>query len=164
MHAGSMDLLEAKISLDTNSHAYHSDVLDCAGLTIRQGVLICIGGLGLLVISDFVTDKNYPALDRAKGDGFMIAGATLYGFSTFDPIFHVPNFLMDMIPANATEEFFVRKRSLYEVVGQLGIWGFIINGIQASGMEWRDMKQVPWNGGISEPSMRLFFLDFIPIS
>ena len=164
MHAGSMDLLEAKISLDTNSHAYHSDVLDCAGLTIRQGVLICIGGLGLLVISDFVTDKNYPVLDRAKGDGFMIAGATLYGFSTFDPIFHVPNFLMDMIPANATEEFFVRKRSPYEVVGQLGIWGFIINGIQASGMEWRDMKQVPWNGGISEPSMRLFFLDFIPIS
>ncbi len=52
------------------------------GLTIRQGVLICIGGLGLLVVSDFVTDKNYPAMDRAKGDGFMIAGATLYGFST----------------------------------------------------------------------------------
>jgi len=45
--------------------------------------LICIGGLGLLVVSDFVTDKNYPALDRAKGDGLMIAGATLYGFSMF---------------------------------------------------------------------------------
>jgi len=157
MHAGFMDLLEAKISLDTNSRVYRSDVLDCAGLTICQGVLICIGGLGLLVVSDFVTDKNYPALDRAKGDGFMIAGATLYGFSTFDPMFNVPNPLMDMISANATEEFFVRKRPLYEVVGQLGMWGFIINGIQASGMEWRDMKQVPWNGGISEPFMRLFF-------
>jgi len=131
------------------------------GLTICQGVLICIGGLGLLVVSDFVTDKNYPALDRAKGDGFMIAGATLYGFSTFDSIFNLPNPLMDIISANATEEFFVRKRPLYEVVGQLGMWGFIINGIQASGMEWRDMKQVPWNGGISEPFMRLFFLDFI---
>lgn len=94
------------------------------------GVLICIGGLGLLVVSDFVTDKNYPAMDRAKGDGFMIAGATLYGFT------------------NATEEFFVRKRPLYEVVGQLGMWGFIINGIQASGLEWRDMTEVPWNGGI----------------
>ncbi|EKM81801.1 hypothetical protein AGABI1DRAFT_54807 [Agaricus bisporus var. burnettii JB137-S8] len=94
------------------------------------GVLICIGGLGLLVVSDFVTDKNYPALARGKGDGFMIAGATLYGFT------------------NATEEFFVRKRPLYEVVGQLGMWGFIINGIQASGLESKSMKQVPWNAGI----------------
>ena len=31
MHAGSMDLLEAKISLDTNSRAHRSDVPDCAG-------------------------------------------------------------------------------------------------------------------------------------
>jgi hypothetical protein len=46
-----------------------------------QGVVICVGGLGLLVVSDFVTDKNYPALNKGKGDGFMIAGATLYGFS-----------------------------------------------------------------------------------
>lgn len=47
-----------------------------------QGVLVCIGGLGMLVGSDHLTDKNYPALNKAKGDVFMIAGATLYGFST----------------------------------------------------------------------------------
>ena len=35
----------------------------------------------MLVGSDHLTDKNYPALNKAKGDGFMIAGATLYGFS-----------------------------------------------------------------------------------
>ena len=34
--------------------------------------------------------------------------------------------------ANATEEFFVRKSPLYEVVGQLGMWGTLINGIQAA--------------------------------
>jgi len=62
--------------------------------------------------------------------------------------------MMDIISANATEEFFVRKRPLYEVVGQLGMWGFIINGIQASGLEWRDMTEVPWNGGISKLFMR----------
>lgn len=94
------------------------------------GVLICILGLGLLVTSDFVTDKNYPALDRGKGDAFMIAGATLYGFT------------------NATEEFLVRKRPLYEVVGQLGMWGFIWNGIQSSALEWSKMRQVPWDGHI----------------
>lgn len=59
--------------------------------------------------------------------------------------------LMTQLPsANATEEFFVRKRPLYEVVGQLGMWGFIINGIQSSALEWQGMKEAPWNGGISE--------------
>lgn len=94
------------------------------------GVFICIAGLGLLVASDEITKKDWTAIARGKGDGFMIAGATLYGFT------------------NATEEFFVRKRPLYEVVGQLGMWGFIINGIQASALEWKDMKQVPWTGDI----------------
>ncbi|KDR65717.1 hypothetical protein GALMADRAFT_260118 [Galerina marginata CBS 339.88] len=94
------------------------------------GVFICIGGLGMLVASDEITSKSWEAVAKAKGDGFMIAGATLYGFT------------------NATEEFFVRKRPLYEVVGQLGMWGFIINGIQSSALEWKEMKEVPWNGHI----------------
>ncbi|TFK51739.1 DUF914-domain-containing protein [Heliocybe sulcata] len=92
------------------------------------GVLVCIGGLGLLVASDRLTDKDYPALNMAKGDVFMIVGATLYGFT------------------NATEEFFVRRSPLYEVVGQLGMWGTIINGIQAAGLEHKDMTQVTWSG------------------
>ncbi|KAF9466055.1 DUF914-domain-containing protein [Collybia nuda] len=92
------------------------------------GVVICIAGLGLLVASDQITDKDWTALSRAKGDGFMIAGATLYGFT------------------NATEEFFVRKRPLYEVVGQLGMWGVLINGIQASALEHEGMTQASWNG------------------
>jgi len=92
------------------------------------GVLVCIGGLGLLVASDRLTDKDYPALNMAKGDVFMIVGATLYGFT------------------NATEEFFVRRSPLYEVVGQLGMWGTIINGIQAAGLEHRDMTQATWSG------------------
>lgn len=50
------------------------------------GVIICVAGLGLLVASDFLTDKDYPAVNMGLGDGFMIIGATLYGFSTF-PLF-----------------------------------------------------------------------------
>jgi len=92
------------------------------------GVLVCVGGLGMLVSSDFLTDKNYHALNKAKGDAFMIAGATLYGFT------------------NATEEFFVRRSPLYEVIGQLGMWGVLINGIQAAALEHGSMKTASWNG------------------
>ncbi|KAI0741890.1 hypothetical protein C8Q80DRAFT_1196879 [Daedaleopsis nitida] len=92
------------------------------------GMFICIAGLGLLVASDEITDKDWPALSRAKGDVFMLVGASLYGFT------------------NATEEFFVRKSPLYEVVGQLGMWGVIINGIQAAGLEHQGMKTATWSG------------------
>ena len=47
----------------------------------RQGILICVGGLGMLVASDQLTDKDYKAANKVKGDLFMLAGATLYGFS-----------------------------------------------------------------------------------
>jgi solute carrier family 35 protein F1/2 len=30
------------------------------------------------------------------------------------------------------------------------MWGFLINGIQASALEWREMKEVPWDGKISK--------------
>jgi len=35
----------------------------------------------MLVASDHITEKDYPAVDLVKGDVFMIVGATLYGFS-----------------------------------------------------------------------------------
>ncbi|KAF8633381.1 hypothetical protein AX17_004552 [Amanita inopinata Kibby_2008] len=92
------------------------------------GVLICMGGLGLLVASDEITGKDWQALSKGKGDAFMVAGATLYGFT------------------NATEEFLVRRRPLYEVVGLLGMFGFIINGIQASSLEHELIKNGNWNG------------------
>ncbi|KAJ7672645.1 solute carrier family 35 member SLC35F1/F2/F6 [Mycena rosella] len=92
------------------------------------GVFICVTGLGLLVGSDELTQKDWTAAARGRGDAFMIAGATLYGIT------------------NATEEFFVRKRPLYEVVGQLGMWGFLICGAQAAGLEHEAMTTVTWNG------------------
>jgi drug/metabolite transporter (DMT)-like permease len=49
---------------------------------LLQGVSICIAGLGLLVTADQLTDKDWAALNKGKGDAFMILGATLYGFST----------------------------------------------------------------------------------
>ena len=40
----------------------------------------------------------------------------------------------------------MRKRPLYEVVGQLGMWGVIVNGVQASIIEHHKMKEVTWSG------------------
>ncbi|MBW0475939.1 hypothetical protein O181_015654 [Austropuccinia psidii MF-1] len=91
------------------------------------GVLICIAGLSLLVVSDMITDKNYEAQGKAVGDGLMLVGATFYGLS------------------NALQEYLVRKRPLYEVVGQLGFWGTIINGIQAAALEHSSWSQQAWN-------------------
>jgi solute carrier family 35 protein F1/2 len=46
-----------------------------------QGALICILGLGLLVASDQLTNKDWAAVNKGKGDALMILGSTLYGFS-----------------------------------------------------------------------------------
>ncbi|GJJ11097.1 hypothetical protein Clacol_005328 [Clathrus columnatus] len=94
------------------------------------GIAVCIGGLGMLVASDKLTQKDYPAVDLVKGDIFMIIGATLYGFT------------------NATEEFFVRRSPLYEVVGMLGMWGTLINGIQAAGLEHKGWVHSNWRGDV----------------
>ncbi|KZT65617.1 DUF914-domain-containing protein [Daedalea quercina L-15889] len=92
------------------------------------GVLVCVGGLGMLVASDELTDKDWAAPNRGLGDAYMVIGATLYGFT------------------NATEEFFVRRSPLYEVVGQLGMWGMIINAIQAAGLEHQAIREATWSG------------------
>jgi len=94
------------------------------------GIFVCIGGLGMLVASDKITQKDYPAASLVKGDLFMIFGASLYGFT------------------NATEEYFVRRSPLYEVVGMLGMWGMIINGIQASSLEHGSWMTSNWDGPV----------------
>ena len=104
----------------------------------------------MLVASDELTDKDWPAMNRAKGDVFMLVGATLYGFSTCDTS-HLPLPLRSLIicTGNSTEEFFVRRSPLYEVIGQMGMWGTLINGIQAACLEHHDMTQASWNGATS---------------
>ncbi|KAJ3565112.1 hypothetical protein NP233_g7852 [Leucocoprinus birnbaumii] len=135
----------------------YTDLLSCMLLDAQDTIglkfwafLICIGGLGLLVVSDFVTDKNYPALDRAKGDGIRCQLQAQRSTASVGVDLALQFSIIEgaLFAANATEEFFVRKRPLYEVVGQLGMWGFIWNGIQASALEARQMKEVPWNAGI----------------
>jgi hypothetical protein len=70
--------------------------------------------------------------------------------SGFLVLLETPSADIRLLSANAAEEFFVRQSPLYEVVGQLGMWGTLIIGIQAAGLEHKGMRNSPWNGPIGE--------------
>jgi solute carrier family 35, member F1/2 len=97
------------------------------------GIFICIGGMGLLLASDHITGVNGGDIssgNQLKGDLFALAGASFYGLS------------------NVAEEFLVSKRPLYEVIGQIGWWGMIINGVQAGIFDRGSFRTAVWNGKV----------------
>ncbi|KAF9901736.1 hypothetical protein EC991_005745 [Linnemannia zychae] len=94
------------------------------------GVFICLLGMGFLVWSDMIAGKNFPGSDYLKGDLFCIIGATFYALS------------------NVGQEFLVRQRPIYEVVGQLGFWGAIVNGIQLAILERHELASITWTGEV----------------
>ncbi|KAI9676156.1 MAG: hypothetical protein M1817_000901 [Caeruleum heppii] len=110
-------------------------ILSFAFLRVRYhwtqilGILICIGGTGVLIGSDHVTGVNGgPTANAVKGDLFALLGAAFYGLS------------------NTFEEFLVSERPLYEVVGQLGFWGMLINGAQAGIFDRTAFQTATWAG------------------
>ncbi|MCJ1353772.1 MAG: hypothetical protein MMC33_003759 [Icmadophila ericetorum] len=97
------------------------------------GILICVAGEGILIASDHITGADGPGVSRGnqiKGDLFALVGATFYGLD------------------NVAEEFLVSKRPVYEVVGQLGFWGSIINGVQAAIFDRGSFQAATWNGQV----------------
>ncbi|KAL8971203.1 MAG: hypothetical protein Q9197_003399 [Variospora fuerteventurae] len=99
------------------------------------GILICIGGVGILIASDHITGATSPENpistgDQVKGDLFALLGAFCYGLS------------------NVAEEFLVSKRPLYEVVGQLAFWAMIWNGAQAGIFDRASFRTATWNGPV----------------
>ncbi|KAI5777669.1 hypothetical protein EDC01DRAFT_759496 [Geopyxis carbonaria] len=92
------------------------------------GILIACGGMGVLLGRDAQNNPVGGALPtELKGDLFMLLGATLYGFS------------------NVSEEFLVSKAPLYEVVGQIGFWGMLINGAQAGIFDRASFRSATWS-------------------
>ncbi|KAJ9155574.1 DUF914-domain-containing protein [Pleurostoma richardsiae] len=95
------------------------------------GILICCGGMGLLLASDHITGSNGgPGVDMLKGDLFGLAGATFYGLS------------------NVFEEWFVSKRPMYEVLSFLGLWGIFINGVTCAIFDRQSFEDATWNGPV----------------
>lgn len=97
------------------------------------GIFVCIGGMGILLASDHITGVNGGDISsgsQLKGDLFALLGATFYGLS------------------NVAEEFLVSQRPLYEVIGQIGWWGMIINGAQAGIFDRARFRDAVWNGKV----------------
>jgi len=96
------------------------------------GILVCCGGMGVLLASDHITGTNGgPGIDMIKGDLFGLLGATLYGVS------------------NVFEEWFVSKRPVYEVLSFLGIFGVLINGVQAAIFDRNSFEGATWNSDVA---------------
>ena len=100
-------------------------------ITQIAGIVIAIGGMGILIASDHITGSNSgPATDQVKGDLFALLGATFYG------------------ACNTAEEFFVSKRPVYEVLGQMGFFGMLINGTQAAIFDRESFRSSVWNNQV----------------
>ncbi|KAJ5104827.1 hypothetical protein NUU61_002174 [Penicillium alfredii] len=97
------------------------------------GILICIGGMGILIASDHITGTNGGNVthgNQLKGDLFALLGASFYGLT------------------NTAEEYFVSTRPVYEVLGQMSFFGMIINGVQAGIFARDDFHAAIWNGKV----------------
>jgi solute carrier family 35 protein F1/2 len=96
------------------------------------GILLCCGGMGVLLASDHITGSNGgPGVDMLKGDLFGLLGASLYGIS------------------NVFEEWFVSKRPVYEVLSFLGIFGVCINGVQAAIFDRGSFEGATWDNQVA---------------
>ncbi|KAG0202870.1 hypothetical protein BGX28_004746 [Mortierella sp. GBA30] len=90
------------------------------------GVFVAMIGMGFLIWSDMDAGEDFPGSSYVKGDVFVLMGATLFAVS------------------NVYQEFLVRQTPMYEVVGQLGFWAMIFNGIQLAILERDEIRNVKW--------------------
>jgi len=86
--------------------------------------------MGMLISSDHLTGVN-GGPTKVKGDLFAALGATFYGLS------------------NIFEEWLVSKRPLYEVIGMIGLFGIIINGITAAIFDRDQFAGATWDGQVA---------------
>ncbi|OQD74418.1 hypothetical protein PENDEC_c011G04154 [Penicillium decumbens] len=102
-------------------------------ITQIVGIIICIGGMGVLIASDHITGTNGGNVSsghQLKGDMFALVGASFYGLT------------------NTAEEYFVSKRPVYEVLGQLSLYGCIIDGVQSAIFDRGNYHTSHWNGKV----------------
>ncbi|CAG8673461.1 17924_t:CDS:2, partial [Acaulospora morrowiae] len=86
------------------------------------GIGICLAGIGFLIQEDMNS-----ASDPIRGDIYCIISATFYAIS------------------NVMEEYLVRTRPWYEVLGQMGFWGTFISLIQIFVLERQELITTEWN-------------------
>lgn len=95
------------------------------------GILVCCGGMGLLIASDHITGASgNQAADKLKGDLFALLGATCYGLT------------------NTFEEFLVSKRPVPEVLSFMALWGSCILAVQAAIFDRASFQNATWSGPV----------------
>lgn len=104
------------------------------------GVVVCVLGLGGLVLTDVLTDNGVKstASNTALGDILVICAAVLYGID------------------NVAEEYVVKRFDRVEFLGMLGLFGSIINGIQFTVLERHEVV----NLGLTSYKIVLLLIGF----
>lgn len=96
------------------------------------GIIICCGGMGLLLASDTITSGTAGHMpEQVKGDLFGLLGATFYGLS------------------NVFEEWFVSKRPMYETLSFLGLFGVLILGVQTAIFDRESFSTSTWDSNVA---------------
>ncbi|PVU93032.1 hypothetical protein BB561_003486 [Smittium simulii] len=73
------------------------------------------------------SSSTFTPKNMLKGDIFMIIGATCYAVS------------------NILLEYIVRKQSIFEALGFLGLFGTLIDGIQIAALERKKLSNIVWD-------------------
>lgn len=97
------------------------------------GILVCCGGMGILLASDHITNAGGGdgAENLLKGDLFALLGATLYGTS------------------NVFEEWLVSKAPMHHVLSFIGLFGMLINGVQAAIFDRASFQDAQWDSRVA---------------
>ncbi|KAF4122924.1 solute carrier family 35, member F1/2 [Geosmithia morbida] len=95
------------------------------------GIVVCCGGMGILIASDQITGGSSTGPAMVKGDMFALVGATCYGLS------------------NTFEEWLVSRAPMYHVLSFMGIFGVIINGVQAAIFDRSAFEGATWNSDVA---------------
>ncbi|KAG6036487.1 hypothetical protein E4U41_005709 [Claviceps citrina] len=101
--------------------------------TQAAGIFICCGGMGILLASDYIVQRDggqSGGESKLKGDLFGLLGATLYGTS------------------NVLEEWLVSKAPMHHVLSFMGLFGMLINGVQAAIFDRDTIAGSAWSGKV----------------
>ena len=99
-------------------------------LTHLQGIVICVSGLVCIVVSDLRDSKSSAATGSSNqflGDMMCILGSILYASS------------------NVLQEHLVRKGLREEYMGNVGVCGIVMSGVQFIVLELPRMQDTPFS-------------------
>ncbi|XP_069145741.1 uncharacterized protein [Solanum lycopersicum] len=91
------------------------------------GAAVCLGGLGLVLLSDAKASDGSGGSKPILGDTFVIIGTFFFSMS------------------NVGEEFCVKKKDRIEVVSMIGVFGLLVTIIEIPILERKSLESVKWS-------------------